>query len=301
MVDKRFSRFLDSLVCPDAGLSREAVTEIARYGSFVASDIRCFPFLPRAMECARSSIDDAAGSGRSFKSGTVFLADTMSKAKGRFARTWHAPPGGVWGCLVCGNDLLPRTRQLLSLTLGISCVETIAAFGGSSVVRWVNDVLIENAKVAGFLVEGYTEKEFAEEFTLLGFGINVNNTSFPDELAGLAISLKQTLGRDIDVPDFTAEFLARLRWNIGLLYFEEAYFLAEGYFSGPDGRNRLLARWVELTDIIGRDVIYGFDVITTPQYEAKVEGIDEHGGLILTLQDGYKKIEYSGEVRCIDS
>lgn len=271
---------------------------IARYGSIVGSAIECHASLPRAMEHARRLIAASAESGRAFASGTVILADTMTQCRGRFARSWHAPSGGVWGCLVYANTLLPGSRNFIPMAAGVACCEAVRECGGKdSTIRWVNDILHGGRKLAGFLVEGYVEPVHGEEFALIGFGINVNNVSFPDELADTAVSLRQVLGREVDLSEFTAVFLAKLAWNFGILCHEEARELAGEPLSGRKGQHLLLEQWLDLSDTIGRRVVYGFDVMTAPQYQAEVLGIDATGGLILSLDDGFRKTELSGEVR----
>lgn len=271
---------------------------IVRYGCIVGSVIECHASLPRAMDHARQRIAAAAGEGRAFASGTVVLADTMSQCRGRFARSWHAPRGGVWGCLVLANTLLPQSRNFIPLAAGIACCEAVREFGGTAAtIRWVNDVLYGGKKLAGFLVEGYVEPVYGEEFALVGFGINVNNTTFPDELADTAVCLSRVLGHEVDLTAFTTVFLARLAWNFGILCHEEERELRGEPWSGRTGRHLLLDRWLNLSDTVGRRVVYGFDVMTAPQYQAEVLGLDPTGGLILALDDGFVKTELSGEIR----
>ena len=272
--------------------------EIVRYGSFVGSVIECHERLPRAMDHARGLIVTSAGNGRAMASGSVVLADEMSRCRGRFRRSWHAPRGGVWGCMVFANTLLPQWHSFIPLTAGVACCEAVRAICEvPSHLRWVNDVLIAGKKLAGFLVESYTEPQHREEFALIGFGINVNNSSFPAELEGTATSLAQILDRDIDLTEFTTSFLARLAFNFGILLHEEARDLRGDGFSGSQGRHLLLDRWLNLSDTLGKSVLYGFDVMTAPQYQAEVLDLDPTGGLILRLVDGSMKTEHSGEIR----
>jgi BirA family biotin operon repressor/biotin-[acetyl-CoA-carboxylase] ligase len=274
--------------------------EIFRYGAFVGTNILPHVTLPRAMAHGREMIAELAAKKRSMASGTVILADTMTHSKGRFTRNWHAPEGGVWGCLIHGNNLLPESRQFIPMAVGLACCETVQTYvGDAASLRWVNDVLVSGEKLAGFLVESYTEPTYGEEFTMVGFGININNCTFPEELDGLAVSLKQCLGRSVDLSDFTARFLAKLAWYFGVIYFEEERSLAGEGFSGLDSRHMILSRWVERSDTIGQEIVYGFDVMTAPQYEGKVMGVDDTGGLVILLKDGFEKTEYSGEVRYI--
>jgi BirA family biotin operon repressor/biotin-[acetyl-CoA-carboxylase] ligase len=275
---------------------------IVRYGAFVGSVVESHSTLPRAMDHARDLINKTVRAGRSVASGTVILADTMSRSKGRFARAWHAPSGGIWGCMIHANTFLPQSRRFISLAAGLSCCEAVRELGlEKAFLRWVNDVLFEGRKLAGFLVESFSEPVQHEEFNLIGFGINANNRLFPAELAASSISLGQILAREIDLCTFTALFLSRLAWNFGLLYHEEAKELRGESFSGKGGQHLLLERWLACSDTIGKRVVYGFDVMTAPQYRADVLGIDADGGLVLRLADGHEKIEYSGEIRYLDS
>ena len=271
---------------------------IHRYGSFVGQAIECYDELPRAMDHARAHIDRVESAGGSVANGLVILADTMSRTKGRFTRSWHAPAGGLWGCLVHANALIDPGRRFVPLAVGVACCEAVRELGGDrATLRWVNDVLFGEKKVAGFLVEGHTGSHYGDEYHLVGFGININNSSFPAELHGLATSLAAELGAPVDLTTFTALFLAKLAWNFGLLYYEEAHYLAEGRYSGPDGLHQLLASWLALSDTVGQRVVFGFDVMTSPQYEATVIGVDPDGGLRLRFDDGSVKVEYSGEIR----
>ncbi|MCP4341842.1 MAG: biotin--[acetyl-CoA-carboxylase] ligase [Desulfobulbaceae bacterium] len=275
---------------------------VGRYGAFVGSVIESHSSLPRAMDHARNLIKETVHAGGSVASGTVILADTMSRSKGRFTRHWHAPAGGVWGCMIHANTLLPESRRFISLATGLACCEAVREIGVElAVLRWVNDVLVAGKKLAGFLVESYTEPVHGEEFTLVGFGINVNNCSFPAGLSCSPVSLKQILAKKLDLSEFTALFLSRLAWNFGLLYHEEAKKLKGEGFSGNGGKHLLLERWLACSDTVGKHVVYGFDVMTAPQYRAEVLGVDDDGGIVLRLEDGHKKTEYSGEIRYLAS
>ncbi|MFV0439431.1 MAG: biotin--[acetyl-CoA-carboxylase] ligase [Desulfopila sp.] len=271
---------------------------ILRYGGYVGSVIESHDRLPRAMDHARKRIAAIETAGGSCHSGTTIVADTMSRCKGRFTRSWHAPPGGVWGCMIHANTLLEPAKRLVPLAVGVACCEAVRAVGGHGAkLRWVNDVLMAEKKVAGFLVETCWGPRFGEEYHLVGFGINVNNHDFPGELLGSATSLVHELGHRLDLSDFTTMFLAKLTWNFGLLSYEEAQFLASGRCSGPGGMHQLLASWQELSDTVGRRVLFGFDVMNDPQYEATVLGIAADGGLKLRFADGAVKVEHCGEIR----
>ena len=134
---------------------------------------------------------------------------------------------------------------------------------------------------------------------VIGFGINVNNCDFPHELEDLAVSMKQLLGKEVDLKKFTLDFIAKLVWNLGLLYFIEArrprWHEESQTFVHP-----IIERWKGLSDTLGKKVVYGYDVLTKPQYHAEVKGIAGDGGLQMILPDGSTITEHSGEIRYVN-
>jgi len=271
---------------------------IFRYGAFVGSEIRVYPCLGRAMDQARLHIATCEQDGLSIASGKLILASKLELSKGRFQRSWHAPLGGLWGCLLLADTFLPTFRNILPLIPGIACCEALHQEGvPGAAIRWVNDVLVKQKKQAGFLVEGFVSPVHHEEYHLLGFGLNVNNTIFPGELEQSAGSLSTILGEPVDLCSFAMSFFAKIRWYIGLLFYEEAQWLERGGHGEYTDEHPILNRWKELSDTIGQRVTFGYDVEQNPQYEAVVTGVTRDGGLVLAHDDGGVSIEHSGEVR----
>jgi len=278
-----------------------AAEKIIRYGAFVGSVIERHGSLNRTMLYARERIEHCERAAVPVANGTVILADTLSESKGRFTREWHAPRGGLWGSLIYVSTLLPRYRMLVPLAVGVACCEAVREFGArDAMIRWINDVLIDGYKVGGFLAESFTGHFSGEEYCLLGFGINVNNGVFPEELAATATSLTEHLGRRVAVDEFACCFLAKLWWNLGLLYYQEEVELQVDAGKSYAGTHPLISRWLELSDTLGREIIFGVDVVTSPQYRATAAGITSNGGLRLILEDGSDIVEYSGEIRYLD-
>ncbi|MCX5869713.1 MAG: biotin--[acetyl-CoA-carboxylase] ligase [Deltaproteobacteria bacterium] len=278
--------------------------KIIRYGAIIGSVMQCHSSMGRAMEQARQHIVNLEEAGGSAASGTVILADTLIHSKGRFARTWHAPPGGLWGCIILADTFMPRARTLLPLALGVACCEAVRDLGAKKAcVRWVNDVLVSGQKIGGFLVESFRSPRYGEGYHLLGFGININNNCFPETLANMAVSLSHTLGKPVNLHDFTLSFLAKMTWNIGLLCYEEEQELhcdcswKDSGNSEEQKNHLLLEQWKNLSDTLGRRVLYGYDIQKKPQYEARVTGIRPDGAIVMRLDDGNQIIEHSGELQ----
>lgn len=271
---------------------------IFRTGAYVGSVIHVFSSLDRAMDKARDHIAFQEKNGKPVANGSLILASSLSLSKGRFDRSWHAPPGGLWGCLILADTFLPLFRNLLPLIPGIACCEALHQEGASNAsIRWVNDVLLQGKKQAGFLIEGFRSPVHGENFHLLGFGLNLNNNLFPPELMETAVSLAQVLNRPIDIYLFTLSFLAKLRYYTGLLLYEEEQWLVRGGGDDYKGEHPLIKRWKELSDTLGKRVRFGYDVVQNPQYEALVTAIASDGALVLKHDDGSTSVEHSGEIR----
>ena len=119
--------------------------------------------------------------------GAIVLADCQLAGQGRHGHTWHSEPGaGIYCSLV-----LPPS-PVLTLALGIATAEAIAqATGIQCDLRWPNDLMLDDRKAAGILVQLIGGQAIA------GIGINVNQTGFPEDVAHLAISLRQHAGREL--------------------------------------------------------------------------------------------------------
>jgi BirA family biotin operon repressor/biotin-[acetyl-CoA-carboxylase] ligase len=208
------------------------------------------------------------------------------------------------------NTLLPGSSLLLPMAAGVACCEVLRYYGIEAHIKWVNDVLVEQKKISGVLTETFTGRNSGEEYTLIGIGINVNNVKFPEELSGQAMSVKSCLDREVSLQELASRLIAKLRWNIGLLFYEEARYLDNhggvairnnsGMDDHPAEKHLLLESYKRLTDIWGRRVLFGFDVQQSPQFEAKVAGLDRSGGLILEMVDTTQVIQHSGEIIYLD-
>lgn len=277
-----------------AGYAPEVIRRILRYGAPVGHHLEHHHHLSRCMDQLRSLVHDGK-SGSTPATGIVVRADELSDSSGRFSRSWHAPPGGLYLALLWADTLLSEFSRQLPLAAGIACCETILSFGPRARIKWVNDVLVADKKISGILSEVAIGAD-DERFHLIGIGINVNNTLFPEELQGKATALRIETGRHCNLDKVCSLLLARLQWNLGLLYYaEERWMAGEGRGEMVE-KNLLLERWRQLSDTLGRFVLYGYDVEKKPLYQAEAMDIDATGGLILELADGSRITEYSGEV-----
>jgi BirA family biotin operon repressor/biotin-[acetyl-CoA-carboxylase] ligase len=148
--------------------------------------------------------------------GAVVVTDFQAEGRGRLGRRWDAPPGTS---LLLSLQLRPvvETERLpeLSLVAGRAVADAIeAAAPVRTSIRFPNDVLIRERKVAGILAEATDGR------VVLGIGVNVNvpPDALPADVRTPATSLLAETGREIDRRILLAEILARLErgydaWN----------------------------------------------------------------------------------------
>jgi BirA family biotin operon repressor/biotin-[acetyl-CoA-carboxylase] ligase len=140
--------------------------------------------------------------------GTVVLAEAQTAGRGRDGRTWQSPVGGVW----LGVLLRPERAELgvLSVRVGLAVADAVDALLGRPETRlkWPNDVLLGERKLAGVLCEGRWQGATLQ-WLAVGVGVNVCNP-IPASVARRAVALADWLPavRRIDLLDRLVPALA---------------------------------------------------------------------------------------------
>jgi BirA family biotin operon repressor/biotin-[acetyl-CoA-carboxylase] ligase len=144
--------------------------------------------------------------------GTTVLADTQTRGRGRQGRAWHSPAGtGIWlGFLVRSTDA--AAAGLLAIRSGLAVAAALEQLGFHPALKWPNDALLADRKVAGILCETRW-RGTAPAWTAVGIGMNVHGP-LPADLAGGACALDEHA--PIARVDVLAELLPRLHALPGL-------------------------------------------------------------------------------------
>ena len=122
--------------------------------------------------------------------GVVVLADEQTAGIGRLGHSWYSEAElGIYCSIVLRLALRPACLPVASLLLGLATADAIQQSTSLACdLRWPNDVLIEERKVAGVL------PHLVDGCIVAGIGINVNQTSFADGLRTPATSLRLASG-----------------------------------------------------------------------------------------------------------
>ena len=165
--------------------------------------------------------------------GTVVLADEQTAGRGRDGRTWQSPVGGVW----LGVLLRPSRAELgaVSLRIGLVVADVVdeLARRPAAQLKWPNDVLCDDRKLAGILCEGRWQGD-ALQWLAVGVGINVAN-EIPSAVRATAVALAEIVPgvRRIDVLDRLVPALPQVTTHSGVLTeSESAAFAARDWLRG---------------------------------------------------------------------
>lgn len=193
---------------------------------------------------------------------TAVRADRQTAGRGRYQRSWVSDAGGLWMSAVV--PVVPADRGWAALPLGVGAVacEVFAGLGARGLrLRWPNDVMAGDAKLAGILID-----QFRPGLAVVGLGVNVHNeperadpglrgavvrlADLVDPVPGLAtlasllLSGLRGLVDEMRVSGFESQVSRVNRWWVTdvLLEVETGSEMVEAVFAGVDAAGRLRLR-----------------------------------------------------------
>ncbi len=185
----------------------------------------------RTLSSSLDAIHDVAAQGA--PAGTVVVVEEQTAGRGRDGRTWRSPLGGVWLAMLLRAPV--PVLGALSLRVGLVIADVVDELLAAprAQLKWPNDVLVDDRKLAGILCESRWQGA-APEWLAVGVGMNVAN-EIPEELRDSAVALGELRPgvRRIDVLDHLVPALARCGApSVGLTEQELAAFAARDWLRG---------------------------------------------------------------------
>jgi BirA family biotin operon repressor/biotin-[acetyl-CoA-carboxylase] ligase len=232
-------------------------------------------------ETIGSTMHEAARlAGVGCASGTAVIADEQTAGQGRHGHSWHSEAGaGLYVSVVLQLALPPNSLPALTLALGLAAAEAIDRVSGLDVdLRWPNDVMIDDRKVAGILVQ-LTDP--AAGVAIAGIGVNVNHTQFPDELGAEVTSLSVAAGATQSREDLLIALLPAIDSFIKMLVEGGSQPVLNMFTSRSSYARGRRVRVEQPTGVL----------------EGVTAGLDPSGFLILRSDDGSESLILAGGVR----
>ena len=251
---------------------------VARLGKtkVIGRDIRVF----EQTTSTNDVIEKLARDG--VKEGAVVFAESQTGGRGRLGRKWISPERkGLWFSILLRPDLRPQETTQLTVASATALRRAIQSVTGlKPEIKWPNDILVGEKKVAGILTELSAELDRVKH-VILGIGVNVNQDAaeFPPELRRLATSLKIESGRTIERPELAAAVLRELDLDYARICAGKFAVVAD--------------EWQAQCATIGNDVTIQ---IGGRRIRGRAESLDDDGALLVRTEHGRLERITGGDV-----
>ena len=260
---------------PDRVREGELVGPLA--GCRVGSALACLDVIDSTnTECKRRAMTGAP-------EGLAVLAEEQTGGRGRRGRSFHSPRGrGLYLSVLLRPDLpLEAVNDFTAWVAVAVCDGIEAACGLRPRIKWTNDLVLGDKKLAGILTElGLESETHSLQYLVTGVGVNVNQRpeDFEEDIRDMATSLSLALGRPVRRSVLAAEILRAMD---------------KMYAGFPRNKEEYLAKYRADCLTPGHPV----QLITpTSREEAYALEIDDQFRLVVELADGTRKALSTGEV-----
>jgi BirA family biotin operon repressor/biotin-[acetyl-CoA-carboxylase] ligase len=161
--------------------------------------------------------------------GTTWFAHFQKAGKGQRGKEWKAEPGQniLVSCVVEPAMLSIDSQFLLNAAVAAACYDFFNKYAiDKTSIKWPNDIYWEDRKAGGVLIENILSGD-RWRYSIIGIGININQTLFPVGLRN-PVSLKQITGKTYHVINLARELCCSLenRWQ-QLLHSDASHLLEE--------------------------------------------------------------------------
>lgn len=208
---------------------------------------------------------------------TVVTAKYQTRGKGRMTRNWESSNADNILMSLLIKDFKKRCDiNLLSLVASMSVHKFLKKYLDNLYIKWPNDILVNNKKICGILLEGKINND--SKMVVIGIGININQIVFNNEINDITTSLKKELDKDFDIDELIEKLVHILITDI------------EAFLNGSDE----FIKYIK-TYLFGINKLIEYTRNNT-LCEGIILDIDETGRLIVKEQDQILHIN-SGEIK----
>lgn len=194
--------------------------------------------------------------------GTVVMTKRQTEGRGQTGNVWETEADKN---LILSLILYPEisVNHIFNLTIvaSLAVQKTLAVYLNNVKIKWPNDILVNEKKIAGILIENQLRGDLVLS-SIVGIGINVNQENFVSTKN--ACSLKSLLNQDIDLNEFFNLLYTNLDFYVNLLMEKNFKTLLQRYYENLYG--------------INQELIYEDN---TGQFNGTIKGISDSGKLML--------------------
>jgi len=216
--------------------------------------------------------------------GLCVVARKQTSGRGRLDRSWHSQKdAGLYFSIVLRPALEMNFWPLLPLMSALAVSDALMkSCGLSTDIKWPNDILANDRKLCGILVE--TVETVNGSAAIAGIGINLTSASLPNHLRSQATSIEEIIGRKPNGEEVLTELL-----NV----------IAERYevLQSAGGAEHTLREWCAHSS-------FAFDrqvrvSLNDDSFVGITRGLESDGALRVESADGRIKIVRAGDVTAL--
>ncbi len=202
----------------------------------------------------------------------VFAADIQTEGRGRRGNKWLSSNKQSLSVsfLTAVNDDMENLPPITAAA-ALALKNTFENFNLNTIIKWPNDILVNNKKIAGILSElVLSQKENA--YLIIGCGMNLNNEKFAKKIDKKATSYYKETGVELDKNIFLVELIKNINYYI------------DQYFSGK--RKKIIKKWKRNLNIISKHAVL---IHKGTNYDVFIKDVSDNGEIIAELKDGSVK------------
>ena len=209
----------------------------------------------------------------------LIITDNQTSGRGRYHNKWISQPSKSITCSFILEQIFNDEQvSLYSILIPISIIKGIKNFSQIDLqIKWPNDIVYQNKKVGGILIESKLRKNIPIFNIGIGLNVNENNFDFPEYIREDATSLKEIKGIPIQREPLLASILNELDQLINNL-----------------DNNYLIKYWIEHCSHINKKVSFN---ISNKKMQGIFKGINNKGQAI--IEKGDETITYNNPISII--
>ena len=212
--------------------------------------------------------------------GVCIIAREQSAGRGRQGRAWSSKKdSGLYLSIILRPHFAPDHRPLITLLAGIAVFETLKGIGISADIKWVNDIIVRDKKIAGILAEAVETPTGTA--IIVGIGINLTEGNSPADDRNAATSIYEETGElfspdkiAADLTQYLTRYYEMLNTGLGSYEIVREWKERSSYFAGKS---------IKVTT--GNEI-----------FEGITDGLEANGALRVKIADGTLKIVNAGDI-----
>ena len=207
---------------------------------------------------------------------TVFIADEQTAGRGRMGRSFDSARGaGLYITFLFKPEEKGIDGAKITIRAAVSLAIAIEkAFGVCPKIKWINDIILNEKKLAGILTEGAVDSNGNFEYAVCGMGINLLSRIFPDEIRDIVTTVEDATGTRPN-----KEIFEKL--------------LIDEFFTSRDD-SEIIREYRKRSSVIGKNV--KVNRISGEFFFAKAIDVTDSGALTVETEDGNREDLISAEV-----